>query len=98
MVQIRWTNAALADLAEVRDYALQFSARYAEQLIERLIERTDTLAEFPRLGRVVPEYGNAAVRELLDGRYRLMYEIINTERVDIIHIHPTAKPFLPNQE
>ncbi len=43
MVQIRWTNAALADLAEVRDYARQLSASYAEQLIERLIERTDAL-------------------------------------------------------
>jgi len=47
------------------------------------------------LGRIVPEYGDAAVRELLDGRYRLMYEIVSEARVDIIHIHPTANHVHP---
>ncbi|WP_310391633.1 type II toxin-antitoxin system RelE/ParE family toxin [Hymenobacter sp.] len=97
MVQVRWTSGAPEELAQVRDYARQLSPKYAEQLIERLIERTDALVNFIRLGRIVPEYGDAAVRELLDGRYRIMYEIVSEERVDIIHIHSTAKP-LPDRE
>ena len=92
MGQIRWTTAALEDLSEVRDYARQFSVNYAEQLIEKLVERTDALEKFPRLGRIVPEYGETTVRELLEGRYRIMYEIVNTERIDILHIHPSARP------
>ena len=67
MVQVRWTTAALEDLSEVHDYNRQFSVKYAEQLIERLIDRTDTLTQYPRLGRVVPEYGESAVRELWKG-------------------------------
>ncbi|MDQ2773207.1 MAG: type II toxin-antitoxin system RelE/ParE family toxin [Bacteroidota bacterium] len=96
MVQINWTTAALEELAAIRDYSLQLSPNYAEQLIERIIERTDSLVKFIRLGRIVPEYADAAVRELLDGRYRIMYEIVNEERVDIIHVHPNAKP-LPDR-
>lgn len=87
---------ALEELANVRNYTRQISPGYAEQLIERIIDRTDSLVKFIRLGRIVPEYGDASVRELLDGRYRIMYEIVNEERVDIIHIYPTSRP-LPDR-
>ncbi|MCR5889603.1 type II toxin-antitoxin system RelE/ParE family toxin [Hymenobacter sp. J193] len=92
MVQVRWTNAALEDLAGIRDYTISISRTYAEQLIERLIARTDILGSLPRIGRIVPEYQVANVRELLEGRYRIMYEIIDPDRVDILHVHHMAQP------
>ncbi len=92
MVQINWTNAALDELAMIRDYSLGVAPAYAERLIERLIARTDMLVNFPFAGRMVPEYQDAAVRELPEGNYRIIYEIINPTRVDITHIHPAARP------
>ncbi|RZK28388.1 MAG: type II toxin-antitoxin system RelE/ParE family toxin [Hymenobacter sp.] len=48
VVQVRWTNAALSELAAIRDYALSVTPAYAERLIERLIARTDMLINFPK--------------------------------------------------
>ncbi len=92
MVQVRWTTAALEDLAGIRDYAIPISRAYAEQLIERLIGRTEVPSNFPRTGRIVPEYQVATVRELLESRYRIMYEIVDPARVDILHVHHTSRP------
>ena len=92
MVQLNWTNAALDELAAIRDYSLATSPAYTERLIERLISRTDILLDFPLAGRMVPEYQDSSIRELPEGNYRIMYEIINPTRVDITHIHPAARP------
>ncbi|HEX8350635.1 MAG TPA: type II toxin-antitoxin system RelE/ParE family toxin [Hymenobacter sp.] len=60
--------------------------------MERLITRTDMIASFPQAGRIIPEYQDEKMRELIEGRYRIMYELIDSERADIIHIHHTARP------
>ena len=40
---------------------------------ENLESAADRLEEYPLLGRVVPEFGDPAVRELIVGSYRLVY-------------------------
>ncbi|MGI4738252.1 MAG: type II toxin-antitoxin system RelE/ParE family toxin [Janthinobacterium lividum] len=92
MVQINWTNAALDELALIRDYSMGIAPAYAERLIERLLARTDLLRTFLLAGRMVPTYPNIFVRELAEGDYRIIYEIISPTRADITHIYPAARP------
>ena len=92
MVKIRWTNAALDDLNAVHDRAMQSSAVYADQLVERLVARTNVLETFPRIGRQVPGFGNSIIRELTEGNYRLVYRVISNERIDITRVHHAAQP------
>jgi toxin ParE1/3/4 len=40
-----------------------------------LISETDRLQEFPELGRVVPEYKNNIIRELIFRPYRMVYRV-----------------------
>jgi len=47
-----------------------------------MIHRSAQLAEFPELGRVIPELGIEKLRELLEGEYRLMYELF-ANRVEV---------------
>ena len=35
----------------------------------------DAVTRFPELGRIVPEYDRADVRELLQGSYRVVYRL-----------------------
>jgi len=44
-----------------------------------LISETDRLQEFPELGRIVPEYRNDGIREIILRPYRIVYRV-NHER------------------
>jgi toxin ParE1/3/4 len=70
---LRWTEQAADDLASIRAYIERDSPRYAQLVIERLVQRAERIAEFPMAGRVVPEFGRADVREVISGSYRIVY-------------------------
>ena len=40
-----------------------------------LISETDRLQEFPELGRIVPEYKNDFIREIIFRPYRIVYRV-----------------------
>ena len=54
-MKLVWTDPSIEDLRSIHDYIARDSEYYAADLIERLILAAERLAEFPRLGRVVPE-------------------------------------------
>jgi plasmid stabilization system protein ParE len=45
----------------------------------RLISETDQLPTFPEMGRIVPEYNNPIIREVIVRPYRIIYRV-NHER------------------
>ncbi len=51
------------------------SPRYAERFSKRLVQAPRVLRAYPSLGRIVPEYQLANLRELILGAYRIIYEI-----------------------
>lgn len=53
MVKIIWTETATEGLQLIHEYISKDSKRYAERLIEKIIERIDLLETFPKSGRVV---------------------------------------------
>ena len=91
MVKINWTNAAIDDLQAAHEYA-QASPVFANRLIEHLVARADILANFPNAGRPVPEFGNAKIRELVEGNFRIVYRVVSRERVDITRVHHASQP------
>ncbi|MBI3911986.1 MAG: type II toxin-antitoxin system RelE/ParE family toxin [Armatimonadetes bacterium] len=75
MAEIRWTVAARADLQEIREYIGRDSRVYAAATVRRITTAVKRLCRFPRLGRVVPEYEDETLRELIVGNYRVVYRI-----------------------
>ena len=45
----------------------------ARRWVAALFDRAATLKDFPNRGRMVPEVGRETVRELLFGKYRIVY-------------------------
>lgn len=82
MASISWTVAARDDLREVVEYIQIDSPAHAAATAERILHAVDRLSDFPKLGRVVPEYDNEAVREVIVGSYRVMY-LLHQQQVDI---------------
>src|SRR5687767_14811823 len=50
-------------------------AGYAEQVIDRVVQRLEQAQRFPESGRAVPEYMQPDIRELLEFPYRLIYRV-----------------------
>lgn len=81
-----WSDPAKKDLKLIFEYISQDSKYYAHEVIDKIIGYTDTLIDYPRIGRVVPELQNESIRELFLYSYRIIYEIReNIEILAIIH-------------
>ena len=78
-MEIIWTNQALHKLNKFVDYIAQDDVVTAEKWALKLIEKTDQLLEQPESGRVVPEYNEPNLRELILGNYRVIYRMRKDE-------------------
>lgn len=84
MVQIEWTAAALSDVREVHDHIARDSPRYAEITVQRIQDAVGRLALFPKLGHVLQEYVRSPYRQILVGKYRILYRY--QPRKNIIYV------------
>jgi addiction module RelE/StbE family toxin len=74
--RLLWAPAARRDLREIREYIARDSTRYADATVDRIIAAVERLAELPRVGRTVPEFGNRdEIRELIVFNYRVVYRV-----------------------
>ena len=91
MGKINWTDLALQDLNDIGEYISKDSIRYAEVTVQYLFNSVDILISHPKSGRVVPEFNEEDLRELIRGSYRIVYRIINKSRIDILTVHNTSR-------
>lgn len=73
MTVLIWSPQAARDLEGIRAYIAVDSARYADLTVARIVAGVERLRAFPESGRIVPERNNPAVREVVVGRYRVVY-------------------------
>lgn len=86
------TPRAEEDLRAIFLYLAEFSLNAADAQAGKILSRIDLLINFPRLGRVLPDYNNERLRELVIGSYLVAYYIVFDEQIDILSIHHSAKP------
>jgi len=91
MVQIIWTDSALQDLNDIGEYIAKDSIRYAEITVVRLFESVDILENHPFLGLKSSDFTNESIRQILKGDYRIVYQIIDDSRIDILTVHNCAR-------
>ncbi len=66
---------AIDDLRDIVLYISPDRPEAAHRLGSVLIEKTKMLGVFPQSGRIVPEFGNPMIRELILKPYRIVYRI-----------------------
>jgi len=100
MVKIRWNEEAIPDVEEIADYIAADSIAYAVMQTELFFDRVEILKKNLRSGPVVPELNDKNVRQLVEGNYRIIYEIKSNTLIEILCVihgmrllenHPTFK-------
>jgi len=90
MVKLIWTELALKDLKEIHEYIARDSKLYAKRQVSKIIKKAEKIKEQPFSGRIVPEFSNDSIREMLEGNYRVIYKV-NDGGVFITRIYHSAR-------
>ena len=73
-VAIRFAESALTDLESIRAwYAEQGVPDVGERLIDEIVASIEALADHPEMGRIVPEFDQPFLRELIRPPFRIVY-------------------------
>lgn len=95
-----WSPEAIEDIESIASYIERDSAWYAKAVASKIVETAETIPQYPELGRIVPEIGDASIRERLVYSYRIIYRL-EAERVliaAVIHGSRLLQPFIPRIE
>lgn len=86
MVDVHWTVKAQHHLQDIHGYIAQDSRFYAKKTVENLVQKTVILRSLPKIGRIVPEFNQDDIREIIHKNYRIVYRIISEGREDIVSV------------
>jgi toxin ParE1/3/4 len=95
-----WSPEAIEDVEAIAAYIERDSPWYAKAVAAKIVETAETIPEFPELGRVVPEVGDASVRERFVYSYRVIYRI-EPELIlliAVIHGSRLLEPLIPRAD
>ncbi|QEN04350.1 type II toxin-antitoxin system RelE/ParE family toxin [Thiospirochaeta perfilievii] len=90
MASIIWTTLAKSDLKEIFKYIARDSLYYGESFVKKIQYETKKLKDFPKMGRIVPEFNDENLREIIFQNYRIIYKI-RDEEVAILTIFHLAR-------
>lgn len=75
MTGVIWSPLALARIHETAERIARDRPKAAERWVVRIFDSVKPLRTSPKRGRVVPEVGREEIRELLFGKYRIIYKL-----------------------
>ena len=73
--QVRLSRSARSDIQDIVRYISIDDPDQAVRFGSFLIHHTKSLGKFPERGRVVPEFGDKSIREIIVRDYRIVYRI-----------------------
>jgi len=88
--KIRWSPRAASNLEDICNYIAKDSEHYASLFAKKANAIIESIPQFPKAGRIVPEYGDENLREKIYENYRIVYRL-KGEVVEIVVICHGAK-------
>lgn len=85
--RIEWSPEAAEDVEAIADFISRDSEFYARAVVSKVLLVSKSLADFPRVGRVVPELGDDNIRERFVYSYRLVYRIEHDQILVVAVVH-----------
>lgn len=75
-VSVRFAESALADLEALKSwYAERGVPEVGERFVVEIVSRIEALHFHPEMGRIVPEFDQPHLRELIHPPFRIVYRL-----------------------
>src|ERR1044072_8964265 len=75
-----WSPAARDDLHDIVTFIARDNPNRAMSFGYELMSEADRLKDFPESGRIVPEYRNDSIREIVFRPYRIVYRVNHSKQ------------------
>jgi plasmid stabilization system protein ParE len=95
-LRVIWAPAALVQAESALDYIAQDRPSAAVRWLDGLLERVDLLRDLPEQGRHVPEARRQDLRELIYGRYRVIYRVRHDE-IAVLQVRHSRQELDPDE-
>ena len=90
MADIRWTDQAVEDLESIANFIARDSENYAKMFVNKIMNSLEQVKTFPMSGRVVHEFKQNNIREVILGNYRIIYRV-KDDVAELLTIHHSAQ-------
>lgn len=85
-IAIRFAEIALADLESIRTWYTEAGVtEIGERLLVEIFASVEALVDHPDMGRVVPEFDQPSLRELIRPPFRIVYRR-EPERLTVVRV------------
>lgn len=84
-MKLFWTETAKQDLIAIRQYISADNPTEAKRWIDLLRQRIRNSIHVPLVGRIVPELAREDIRELIEGNYRIVYQVLD-DRIVVLTV------------
>ncbi len=75
MVEIRWSPIATDDYESIIRYYEKTAPKFAQNFAKKIIYIIENIIQFPKMGRLVPEFENTEIREIAYRNFRIIYRL-----------------------
>lgn len=82
-MKIVWSPKARVRALAAVEYIANERPAVALRWLDALVDRIELLKELPEQGRIVPEWGDPQIREVIHSPYRIIYEVF-PDRVEVL--------------
>ena len=90
--EIVWSPAAKLDLKDLCEFIAQDNPYAASKFAQGVFDTIERLKHFPMSGRIVPEFGDATIREVIRKPCRIVYRLKEYEcRIEIARVWYAAR-------
>jgi plasmid stabilization system protein ParE len=90
-VAILFSESAVSDLEELKTwYAEQGVPDVGDRFVMEIIEKIETLRDHPDIGRIVPEFEQRVLREIIHPPFRIVYRH-EPKKVRVVRVWRTER-------
>jgi addiction module RelE/StbE family toxin len=95
MAEVIWTIRAVEHVEQIGSFIEKDSPFQARRVVQIIIKEARKLKEHPRIGKMTPEVQDDKYRELRVFSYRILYKILDENRIAIIGVVHGQRLFDP---
>lgn len=96
-IRLDWTPRAKTEFLDYALFIARDNPEAADRWMAAVDERLKAAAEMPYAGRKIPEWGRDDLREVIQGRYRLMYRI-RSDGIQVLRVVEGHRRFLEDDD
>jgi toxin ParE1/3/4 len=86
MAEVIWTIKAVEQVEQIGSFIEKDSPFQARRVVQLIVRETRKLREYPRIGKMIPEVQEDRYRELRVFSYRILYKILDDDRIAVVGV------------